>query len=81
MGESFATKTGAGTGVVTAVDQKAGTVTLKHGPIPEIGWPAMTMTFKADPPSLLDGVKTGEQVRFTLQGAGMAYRLTAIAPR
>ena len=81
MSDNVATKTGAGAGVVTALDRKAGTVTIKHGPIPEIGWPGMTMTFKADPPSLLDGLKTGAEVRFTLQGAGNAYRVTAIAAR
>lgn len=38
-------------------------VTLSHGPVPAIGWPAMTMTFRADP-RLLKGVKAGDQVRF-----------------
>lgn len=36
-----------GTGTVTAVDAKAGTMTLKHDPIPAAGWPAMTMSFSA----------------------------------
>ena len=38
-------------------------VTLSHGPVPAIGWPAMTMTFRADP-RLLKCVKAGDQVRF-----------------
>ena len=38
-------KTGQGVGVVQAIDPAARTITLKHGPIPTIGWPAMTMTF------------------------------------
>ncbi|WP_426011673.1 efflux RND transporter periplasmic adaptor subunit [Caulobacter sp. DWR2-3-1b2] len=38
-------------------------ITLSHGPIPAIGWPAMTMAFRADP-MLLRGFKTGDQVSF-----------------
>ncbi len=38
-------------------------VTLSHGPVPAIGWPAMTMTFRADP-MLLKGLKVGDQVSF-----------------
>ncbi|MBC7667716.1 MAG: efflux RND transporter periplasmic adaptor subunit [Gemmatimonadaceae bacterium] len=38
-------------------------ITLSHGPIPAISWPAMTMAFRADP-MLLRGFKTGDQVSF-----------------
>lgn len=38
-------------------------ITLSHGPVPTIGWPAMTMAFRADP-MLLRGLKTGDQVSF-----------------
>ena len=54
-----------GTGKVMAVDAKAGTVTLQHGPIAEAGWPAMTMAFKASP-AIVSQVKTGDQVDFDL---------------
>lgn len=43
---------------------KGGQVTLSHEPVPGIGWPAMTMTFKLDPPGLAAGVKVGDQVVF-----------------
>ena len=33
-------KQGQGTGVIKAIDAKAGTITLKHGPIPAVSWPA-----------------------------------------
>ena len=42
----------------------ADTITLSHGPVPAIGWPAMTMTFKLDPPSLARGLKAGDQATF-----------------
>jgi len=38
-------------------------ITLSHGPVPAIGWPAMTMAFRADP-MLLRGLKPGDQVSF-----------------
>lgn len=58
-----------GTGAVKAVDPKAGTVTIAHGPIQALGWPAMTMPFKVASPALLDKVVAGSRVQFTLVGA------------
>ena len=69
-----------GVGIVKAIDTTKGTITLQHQAITAIGWPAMTMTFKADPPALLQKVKVGESVRFTLHAAGMASTVTAISP-
>lgn len=76
-----ASKTGAGTGTITGVDAKAGTVSIKHGPIAAIGWPAMTMTFKASPPSLLKGLRAGQRVAFTAKARGMSAEVTAIRPQ
>ena len=73
--------TGQGTGVIRAVDQKGGTVTIQHGPIPAVGWPAMTMTFKARPASLLKSLKVGQGVRFDLSVKGYAAEVTAIHVR
>ncbi|MGH6996683.1 MAG: efflux RND transporter periplasmic adaptor subunit, partial [Phenylobacterium sp.] len=42
----------------------ADSVTLSHEPVPAIGWPAMTMTFKLEPPALANGLKVGDQVAF-----------------
>jgi len=53
-----------GTGTVTAV--AAGSVTIDHGPIPEVGWPAMTMGFKASP-EVAKSVKVGDRVAFDLK--------------
>ena len=51
-----AAKHGKGVGVIKAIDTKKGTLTIQHGPIPAVSWPAMTMTFRATPPSLLTGL-------------------------
>ena len=53
-----------GQGTVDTVDAKAGTVSLNHGPIATLKWPAMTMEFKAANPSLLKDLKPGMAVSF-----------------
>jgi Cu(I)/Ag(I) efflux system protein CusF len=76
-----AAKTGQGTGVISAIDTKANTLTIKHGAIPAVDWPAMTMTFKATPPTLLRGVRVGQTVGFDVRTRGMDAEVTALRPR
>lgn len=64
-------------GRIEAVDDRAGTITLHHAPIAALGWPAMTMTFKAAP-AALQAARAGRTVRFTLELADRT--VTAIAP-
>lgn len=40
-------------------------VTLRHGPVPRLKWPAMTMAFATKGPAQLRGFKRGDRVRFT----------------
>ncbi len=46
-----------------------GTITLAHGPVPALQWPAMTMTFKV-PRTVDPNVSVGDQVAFTFDMAG-----------
>lgn len=66
-----------GTGTVTAIDPAKGTVTLDHGEIVELQWPAMNMGFAAKPEVLKD-VKVGDKVRFEFDWDGKAGTVTAI---
>ncbi|RAK60207.1 copper-binding protein [Phenylobacterium hankyongense] len=77
MGMAGDAKMAKGTGKVTAVDAEAGTITLDHGPIPEAGWPAMTMVFKAGPP-VTSAVKVGDTVAFDVKLQGGAGEVTAV---
>jgi len=54
-------------GEIRKVDKTAGTMTIKHGEIKNLGMPPMTMVFKAKNPALLDKVKPGDKVRFTAE--------------
>ena len=52
-------------GVVTKVDQSAGKITIKHGPIKKLEMDeGMTMVFKAADPAMLNSVKAGDKIRF-----------------
>jgi Cu(I)/Ag(I) efflux system protein CusF len=81
MSATPAAKHGKATGVITAVDQKAGTLTIRHGPIPAVGWPAMTMTFMAKPAALLRGLKVGQTIGFDCTVRGAAAEVTAVRPK
>jgi len=63
-----ASDTAEASGQIKSVDAKAGTVTIHHGPVASLGWPAMTMTFKAAP-EVLKGAKAGQTVKFTFKPA------------
>jgi Cu/Ag efflux protein CusF len=67
-------------GEVRKVDKAAGKVTLKHGPIENLGMPGMTMVFRATNPSMLDKLKAGDKVRFAADKAGDDYTVTRIEP-
>jgi len=78
MAMDAAAKTGKGVGEITSIDERAGTVTIKHEAIPEVSWPAMTMAFKANPSSLLTGLKVGEKVSFDVSVKGSDAEVTSI---
>lgn len=52
-------------GLVTKVDESAGKITLKHGPIKKFDMDeGMTMVFRAADPAILKTVKAGDKVKF-----------------
>jgi len=54
-------------GTVTRVDDKGGRVTIKHGPLQNLGMPAMTMAFKVASAGMLSAVRPGDAVRFVAE--------------
>lgn len=70
-------KMGKASGTVTAIDAASGKITLDHGAIPDVDWPAMKMAFSAKP-DLLKGVAVGDKVDFEVMVTGSAAELTAI---
>ncbi|MEQ1591393.1 MAG: copper-binding protein [Thiobacillaceae bacterium] len=51
-------------GVVKKVDKAAGKMTIKHGPLENLGMPGMTMVFRVQDASWLGKVKPGDNIRF-----------------
>lgn len=72
-----ATPTHKATGVVKAIDLTKGKITLAHGPVSSISWPAMTMAFHIDQ-DLADGIQTGQRVEFEFTVHGMKATVTKI---
>ena len=68
-----------GEGDVTSIagDQ----VSISHGPIEGLGWPDMTMTFRAESPQLLEGVAVGDSVAFRFRQSGGGSVLTSVYKR
>lgn len=68
-------------GTVDAVDPKDGSVSMSHGPVASLKWPAMTMEFKAANPALLQALKPGAKVDFEfVERAPGEWVITRIKP-
>lgn len=64
-------------GTVKAIDTEHGKVTLAHGPVAALQWPAMTMGFKASAEQL-EGLKVGDKVGFDFRMEGGAANIVDI---
>ena len=68
-------------GEVMKVDADQGKITLKHGPIENLGMPGMTMVFKAGDPAMTSQVKAGDKVKFEADKIDGAITVTKIAKK
>jgi Cu/Ag efflux protein CusF len=67
-------------GIVKRVNAPAATLTVTHGPVASLNWPAMTMDFKLREQSAAARFKPGDKVEFDFQESGGDYLITRIAP-
>jgi Cu(I)/Ag(I) efflux system protein CusF len=65
-------------GEVRRIDKSAKKITIRHGVIPNLDMPPMTMVFQVADPALLDTVKPGDKIRFTAEKAAGGYVATRI---
>lgn len=65
-------------GTVKSVDPTAGTVTLAHGPVKSLNWPAMTMGFTVKDKTLLDKLSVGKKVDVEIVQQDGNYVITAV---
>jgi Cu(I)/Ag(I) efflux system protein CusF len=66
-------------GQVTKIDESAGKITIKHGPIKKFDMDdGMTMVFRAQDPAMLKAVKPGDRVRFVPDRINGQFTVTKI---
>jgi Cu(I)/Ag(I) efflux system periplasmic protein CusF len=58
---------------VRKVDTAAAKITLKHGDIPNLDMPPMTMVFQVSNPGQLEGLKAGDKVKVRVDKVNGAY--------
>lgn len=64
-------------GRITAIG--AAGITISHGPVASLNWPAMTMQFGVARPQLVQGLRVGDNVAFRFRQNGGAYVVEEIA--
>jgi Cu(I)/Ag(I) efflux system periplasmic protein CusF len=65
-------------GEVKKIDRAQAKVTIAHGEIKNLGMPAMTMTYRAKPANLLEGVAVGDRVQFSADKVDGQYVVTTL---
>ena len=67
-------------GEVKKIDESAGKITLKHGPIKNLDMDedGMTMVFRVQDPAMLKQVKVGDKVQFQAERATAGITVTKI---
>lgn len=65
-------------GEVKKVDKDTGRLTIKHGPLKNLGMPGMTMAFKVQDPAMLDQVKAGDRIRFRVERVDGSITITKL---
>ena len=79
-GLAFAQAAELADGEIRKVDKDAKKITIKHGPLPNLDMPAMTMVFQVKEPKMLEQVKAGDKVKFSAEKLGGAFTVTRIEP-
>ena len=64
-------------GTVTKVDQGNSKVTIAHGPVQSLKWPAMTMNFVVKDKFLLEKLSAGKKIEFQFVQQGRDYVITS----
>jgi len=67
-------------GEVKKIDEAAGKITLKHGPIKKLDMEdeSMTMVFRVQDPGMLKQVKVGDKVKFDAERAPAGITITKL---
>ncbi|RZI40032.1 copper-binding protein [Herbaspirillum sp. HC18] len=78
QGKAAKTTTHQATAMVKAVEPAKGMVTLAHGPVKTLNWPAMTMDFKVKDKRLFDKLAMNKDVVVEFVQQGSDYVITSV---
>jgi len=67
-------------GTIDSIDDARGTIKITHGDIPGY-MPAMTMDYAVKDKALLEKIKKGDQIRFTIQDNAGVVVISEIHPQ
>lgn len=65
-------------GVVKKVDKAQGKLTIKHGPLENLGMPGMTMVFRVRDAGWLDRLQPGDAIRFLAEQVNGVLTVTTL---
>ena len=67
-------------GEVRKIDVANQKITLRHGPLVNLGMPPMTMVFTVQDAAQLEGLKVGDKVNFVAEQQGSQFIVTELQP-
>jgi len=67
-------------GEIRKVDKAAKKLTIRHGEIKSLDMPPMTMVFQVRDPAVLDTVKAGDRIRFSVEESATGLVVTDVRP-
>jgi len=65
-------------GEIKKVDVASGKLTIKHGPLKNLGMDGMTMVFRVKEPSMVKKVKVGDKVNFVAENVDGALTVVKL---
>jgi Cu(I)/Ag(I) efflux system membrane protein CusA/SilA len=67
-------------GEIRKIDTHKNLIVLRHGDIPNLAMPAMTMGFEVTDRKMLDGLKVGDKVQFQAEAINGKAMVTELKP-
>lgn len=77
MSQRAPEETAIATGTVKKINLESGMMVIAHDPVESLGWPSMTMSFKASP-DLMQDLKEGDVIEFEFTSSGMHSTIISI---
>jgi len=71
---------GTAEGEVRKIDKATKKVTVRHGPVAGLDMEPMTMVLQVGDETMLDKLKVGDKIKFTVRRGGGAFTLQSFEP-